>query len=179
MPKYILCDIEATGNQKSDRIIQLGLMIFQDAVDSEPLEVHNELNFTDVRIMTEAMEIHNITPEMLKGKKNLHDTTGYKKLCELNKENTIFIAHDAPSDIGMLQKEGFSNKMTVLNTLKCSIHLFSHLGAHRLQFLRYKLELYKEEEAEAKKLNIDLKSHDALSDVIIMKILLKIGRAHV
>ena len=50
MPKYILCDIEATGNQKNDRIIQLGLMILEDTINSKPLKIYNELNFVDVDI---------------------------------------------------------------------------------------------------------------------------------
>jgi DNA polymerase III epsilon subunit-like protein len=46
------------------------------------------------------------------------------------------------------------------------------LSAHRLQFLRYKLDIYKEEDAEAKKLGITVKAHDAIGDVLIMKLLL-------
>ncbi len=172
MPKYILCDIEATGNQKNDKIIQLGLMIFEGAIKTQPLEIYNELNFVDIDIMAEAMEIHNITPEMLRDKKSLYKTDGYQRLCTINNRNNIFIAHDAPSDIKMLHKEGFICEMIVIDTLRCARHLFDHLDTHRLQFLRYKLELYKDEETEAEKLKIDLKAHDAISDVLIMKLLL-------
>lgn len=171
MSKYILCDIEATGNREKDKIIQLGLMIFEN-LDEHPLEIYGELNYTDVDIMTEAMEIHNITPEMLKDKKNLQDTVGYKKLCEVNTEKNIFVAHDAPSDIKMLYKESFKNKMMVIDTLKCARHLLGQLDTHRLQFLRYKLKLYRNEIEVAKRLNINLKAHDAISDILVMKLLL-------
>ena len=43
---------------------------------------------------------------------------------------------------------------------------------HRLQYLRYALELYKTEGAEADKLGITIKAHDAIGDVLIMKLLL-------
>lgn len=172
MSLLIFCDIEATGNRKFDRIIQLGLILVESSIDTYPLNIFNELNFSDIDIMAEAMELHNITPNMLKDKKNLNETNGYKKLSEINNLKNIFIAHDAPSDIKMLEKEGFINQMMVIDTLKCTKHLFGHLNAYRLQFLRYKLELYKDEEVEAEKINITLYSHDALSDTLIMRLLL-------
>jgi len=172
MLKYILCDIEATGNRDQDRIIQLGLMIFENSIDTQPVYTSNELNSTMAEMMSEAMEIHNITPEMLADKKQLHETNGYSKLCELNNKANIFIAHDAPSDMKMLRRESFNSEMTVIDTLRCARHLFDHLDAHRLQFLRYELGLYRDEDTEAEKLDIDLKAHDAISDVLVMKILL-------
>ncbi len=172
MLKYILCDIEATGNRDQDRIIQLGLMVFENSIDTQPVYTSNELNSTMAEMMSEAMEIHNITPEMLADKKQLHKTNGYSKLCELNNKSNIFIAHDAPSDMKMLRRENFSSEMTVIDTLRCARHLFDHLDAHRLQFLRYELGLYRDEDTEAEKLDIDLKAHDAISDVLVMKILL-------
>ncbi len=174
MAKYILCDLEATGNREQDRVIQLGLMVFDESIDSKPVYISNELNSTNADMMSEAMELHHITPEILTGKKDLHDTEGYKKLCELNLPENIFIAHDAPSDLKMLQKEGFKKtKMNVIDTLKCSRHLFDNLDAHRLQYLRYKLGLYKKEKYLAENLNIQLKAHDAIGDAIVMRILLE------
>ena len=41
-----------------------------------------------------------------------------------------------------------------------------------LQYLRYALELYKTEGAEANKLGITIKAHDAIGDVLVMKLLL-------
>ena len=172
MLNYILCDIEATGNRDQDRIIQLGLMVFENSIATQPVYTSNELNSTMAEMMSEAMEIHNITPEMLKDKKPLHETNGYSKLCELNNKANIFIAHDAPSDMKMLRRESFNSEMTVIDTLRCARHLFDHLDTHRLQFLRYELGLYRDEDTEAEKLDIDLKAHDAISDVLVMKILL-------
>ena len=43
---------------------------------------------------------------------------------------------------------------------------------HRLQYFRYSLELYKDEKAEASKYDITIKAHDAIGDVLVMKLLL-------
>ena len=169
---YLLCDIEATGNRQEDRIIQLGLMLFENSLEDPPSEIYNAYNDTTVEMMPEAMEVHHITPEMLQGKKVLKETDGYKRLCELNHTSSVLIAHDVSSDLGMLHKEGFENCMQVIDTLRCAKHLLGHLDAYRLQFLRYKLGLYREEVDEAKKLQIDLRAHDALGDVLTMKRLL-------
>ncbi len=173
MSKYIFCDLEATGNRDQDRIIQLGLMIFEKSINTDPVYIFNELNSTDADMMSEAMELHNITPEMLIGKNDLFSTEGYKTLQELNLPKNVFIAHDAPSDLKMLKKEGFANKLTVIDTLKCTKHLFPDLDTHRLQFLRYDLELYKDEITLAETMNITLKAHDAISDIVVTKLLLK------
>ncbi len=163
--------MEATGNREQDRIIQLGLMVFEKSINTSPIYIFNALNSTNAEMMSEAMELHNITPDMLANKKKLHDTEGYGVFSELNTPDNIFIAHDAPSDLKMLRKENFSNKMTVIDTLKCARHLFDHLDIHRLQYLRYELGLYKNEKEEAENLNIVIRSHDALSDIVVAKLL--------
>lgn len=71
----------------------------------------------------------------------------------------------------MIKKEGFVNQYTLIDTLRCSRHLLDS-PYHRLQYLRYSLELYKDEIEEAKKHNITIKAHDAIGDVLVMKLLL-------
>ena len=168
-PKYILFDTETTGNKDDDKIIQLGFMVVEHGND---VEVYDELNSTDVDIKIEAMEVHNITPNMLKNKPLLKDTKGYQRFCELNDSNNYLIAHNIKFDLDMVQKEGFINNMKTIDTLRCASHLFDELSAHRLQFLRYELGIYKEEESEAQKLGVTIKAHDAIGDVLIMKLLL-------
>ena len=51
-------------------------------------------------------------------------------------------------------------------------HLFKELPYHRLQYLRYALDLYKTEEQEAQKNSIVIKAHDAIGDVLVMKLFL-------
>ncbi len=72
----------------------------------------------------------------------------------------------------MLEKEGFKNRMQLIDTLRCSKHLFPDSPYHRLQYFRYSLGLYRREDEEAGKYNISIKAHNAISDVLVMKLLL-------
>ncbi|MBD3840791.1 MAG: 3'-5' exonuclease [Campylobacterales bacterium] len=169
MKHYILFDTETTGNQEEDRIIQIGAMILRSKND---FEIYDELCFTNVPIKLEAMEVHNITPQMIESKPTFTNTKFFEKLSHLNHEENYLIAHNIKFDLGMLEKEGFENKYTLIDTLRCAKHLFSELQYHRLQYIRYALELYKEETQEAAKLGITIKAHDAIGDVLVMKLFL-------
>ena len=169
MPKYVLFDTETTGGNEEDRIIQIGSMI----VDvKEPIEVYDELCSCEIPIKLEAMEVHNITPDLLENKPKFVDSNFYNRLNELNSNENFLIAHNLPFDLGMLNKEGFENKFTLIDTLRCARHLLDNSPYHRLQYLRYSLELYKNEVEEANKHNITIKAHDAIGDVLVMKLLL-------
>jgi DNA polymerase III epsilon subunit-like protein len=169
MTKYILFDTETTGNQKEDKIIQIGAMVVGSRGE---VEVYDELCSTDIPIKIEAMEVHNITPELLVGKAPFQTTKFYRDLMMLNSEQNYLIAHNIQFDLGMLEKEGFVNRMRLIDTLRCSKHLFPDSEYHRLQYFRYALGLYKEEQREAQKHNIVIKAHDAIGDVLVMKLLL-------
>lgn len=169
MTKYVLFDTETTGNQAEDKIIQVGAMVV--GANGE-VEVYDELCSTDIAIKIEAMEVHNITPNLIEGKGLFVDTKFYRDLAELNNENNYLIAHNISFDLGMLKKEGFINSMKLIDTLRCSKHLFPDSNYHRLQYFRYSLGLYKDEQKEADKHGIVIKAHDAIGDVIVMKLLL-------
>ena len=169
MAKYILFDTETTGNQEEDRIIQVGAMI----VDSKgKVEVFDELCMAPLPIKIQAMAVHGITPDLLEGKGIFTDTNFYKTLQALNNQENYLIAHNMPFDMGMMQKEGFESNLQIIDTLRVAKHLLKNSESHALQYLRYALELYKEEQAEANKHNITIKAHDAIGDVLVMKLLL-------
>ena len=169
MAKYVLFDTETTGNQEQDRIIQIGAMIVNSKDD---IEVFDELCQAPVPISIEAMEVHNITPELLSDK-GLYDETDFAlKILELNKTENYLIAHNISFDLAMLEKEGFVNHYTLIDTLRCAKHLLPESPNHRLQYLRYALGLYQIEKSEADKLGITIKAHDAIGDVLVMKLLL-------
>ncbi|MBD3789071.1 MAG: 3'-5' exonuclease [Campylobacterales bacterium] len=190
MAKYILFDTETTGNQESDRIIQIGGMIIHEQEElqtgnndfdlglfgyiepKEEIEVYDDLCFTEVPISVEAMEVHNITPDLIVGKFPFIQTDFYKKLQTYNLPENYLIAHNIGFDLGMLQKEGFENHYTLIDTFRCAKHLLPQMPYHRLQYLRYALDLYKIEQEEAQKLHIVIKAHDAIGDVLVMKLLL-------
>ncbi len=167
MPKYILFDTETTGNSEEDRIIQVGAIILSNSgIDTH----YDELCSTNIDIKIEAMEVHGIVPEDIIGKPNFIETAFYKKLNELNSKENYLIAHNIKFDLGMLEKEGFENHLTLIDTLRCAKHLYPQSPFHRLQYFRYSLELYKDEKLKAQNLGIEIKPHDALSDVIIMQL---------
>ncbi len=169
MAKYILFDTETTGNQDEDRIIQVGAMI----VDSKgKVEVFDELCSTVLPIKIQAMAVHGITPDLIEGKGVFTDTNFYKMLQTLNNDENYLIAHNMPFDMGMMQKEGFKSNIKIIDTLRIAKHLLKDSESHALQYLRYALELYKGEQAEADKYNITIKAHDAIGDVLVMKLLL-------
>jgi len=170
MPSYVLFDTETTGGAAEDRIIQIGGMVIEG---KNNIDCYYELCSTDEPIKLEAMEVHNITPNMIEGKPPFLETKFYGKIQELNNPSNYLIAHNINFDLGMLEKEGFSNNYTLVDTLRCAKHLYPELPYHRLQYLRYALELYKTEEEEAQTLAIVIKAHDAIGDVLVMKLFLR------
>lgn len=169
MPHYVLFDTETTGNKDEDKVIQFGAMILDQ---KGQVESYNEFCSTDVEIKIEAMEVHNITPDMIEGKPTATSTSFYKKLEELNNKDNYLIAHNISFDMGMIEKEGFLNQYQLIDTLRCAKHLYPDMPYHRLQYLRYALKLYEVEQAEASKHNITIKAHDAIGDVLVMKLFL-------
>ena len=168
MAKYIILDTETTGVGESDRVIQLGYIV----LGAKEIEVHNEFNSSEIPISFGAMEVHGITPDLLEGKPLCIETSAYKRLEELNTSENYLIIHNAPFDIKMLEKEGFTTQMKVIDTLRVAKHVLPDEDAHRLQYFRYKMELYKEEEKEASALGIVVKAHDAIGDVLVLKLFL-------
>lgn len=166
--QYIILDTETTGTMEQDRVIQLGYMV----LNSKEVEVHNELFSSSVPISVGAMETHGITPEMLEGKVTCVESASYKRLLELNSDENFLIIHNAKFDIAMLKKEGFEAKMRIIDTLRVAKHLFPNEEAHRLQYFRYKMGIYKEEQKEASLLGVEVKAHDAIGDVLVLKLLL-------
>ncbi len=166
--KYIILDTETTGTNEQDRVIQLGYIV----LGTQPIEVHNEFCSCDTPISYGAMEVHGITEEMIEGKPTCKETTAYKRLLELNTPQNYMIIHNAPFDLGMLEKEGFNTQMKVIDTLRVAKHIFEDEEAHRLQYFRYKMGLYKSEQKEADALGIEVKAHDAIGDVLVLKLFL-------
>ena len=169
MAYYVLFDTETTGASQEDRVIQFGSLIVDQKGN---IEAFDELCSSDVAIKLEAMEVHNITPNLLENKPKAVDTKFYKRLQELNSSENFLIAHNINFDLDMIKKEGFINNFQLIDTLRCARHLLDNSPYHRLQYLRYSLELYKNELEEANKHNITIKAHDAIGDVLVMKLLL-------
>ncbi len=104
------------------------------------VEAYNEFCSTDVEIKVEAMEVHNITPDMLEGKPLAKETSFYQKLERLNNPENYLIAIIYAFDLrNGMKNEGFLNSYSLIDTLRCAKHLFPDMPYHRLQYLRYAL----------------------------------------
>ena len=169
MAKFVLLDTETTGAGEADRIIQIGFMVLEPGRE---VAVYNDFCSSEVPIAFAAMEVHHITPEMIADKPLCTETDAYQALAAMNRPENYMIIHNAPFDLGMLEKEGFSCQMQLIDTLRCARHVFDDEEAHRLQYFRYKMGLYKEEPEEAQKLGIEIKAHDAIGDVLTLKLFL-------
>ena len=114
MAYYVLFDTETTGASQEDRVIQFGSLIVDQKGN---IEVFDELCSSDVPIKLEAMEVHNITPNLLENKPKAVDTKFYKRLQELNSSENFLIAHNINFDLDMIKKEGFINNFQLIDTL--------------------------------------------------------------
>jgi DNA polymerase III epsilon subunit-like protein len=151
----LFIDTETTGLEKEDRI-------FQIAYEFGGVE-KNELFKPPLKICIEAMETTHFTNKDVEEKPVFESSLMQKNLEEIfkNKES-VFIAHNAKFDVKMIEKENLVVGK-VIDTLKIAQFLDTDakLGAYRLQYLRYALDL------DVK----DAQAHDALGDIRVLKAL--------
>jgi DNA polymerase-3 subunit epsilon/exodeoxyribonuclease X len=171
MSLFVLFDTETTGLDDDDRIIQIGAIIVGE--DGKMLH-YNDFCKNDKPIGLEAMETHHITNEHIENAPSFSETKCYQKIQEFNNSNNYLIAHNINFDLEMLRREGFECEYTLIDTLRCAKHLFYELPNHRLQYMRYALKLYKQENEEANKIGAEIIAHEAIGDVIVMKLLLRL-----
>ncbi|PHR57885.1 MAG: DNA polymerase III subunit epsilon [Arcobacter sp.] len=167
MPKLLFLDLETSGLEEKDRLCELGLICEEE----NKLEAYNSLCKSKKKISSEAMALHHITNESLEGAPSCEESKVYKVLQEYNNENNILICHNMKFSLDMLAKEGFSSKMRHIDTHRCTKALIQECGVFNLQFLRYELLLYKQEEALAKEIGTHIQAHRAGSDALHIKLL--------
>lgn len=170
----VLFDTETTGFASDSKIIQLAFM-YQDNIN---IEAHCDyINPGDTKITTKAMSIHHITPDMLENSSIFVESDIVRNFISFNNSKNVLVAHNISFDMKMINKEGVVWFGPTICSLRCARHLIKDLESHSLQFLRYELELYKEEKEFLDTLdpfkNKNYQPHDAMFDVIIMRLLLK------
>lgn len=199
MAYNIFFDTETTGIDAEDQIIQVGAIITDTKGELYKKGVYDELCSSKIPIKLKAMSTHGIREDEIKNKLEFKKTEFWTDLNELNNEENYLIAHNLPFDLGMLEKHKFKNKCQIIDTLSCAMHLYDvkvpHQSAglgqvdlieeeirdknnnivpdYKLQTFRYKLYSKEEEESEANKYGIEIKAHDAIGDVLILKLFLK------
>ena len=152
----LFCDTETTGTGADDKLIQLATLL--SSKDSR--ETVNELFNPGMPISIGAMAVNHITNKMVEAAPLFKGGVTALTLQEqLNNPDTIFIAHNAPFDIGMVQKEGVSVGKYIC-TQKVAKHLDPKgvIESYRLQYLRYYFGF-----------EIEAMAHDALGDVLVLE----------
>lgn len=148
----LFSDTETTGTEEEDRLCQMCFQLGDLSV--------NKLYKPPIPIKLQAMAVHHITNRMVADKPPFEGSEEQMVLKTIA-GSTIFVAHNARFDLGMLAKEGVEFPRFI-DTLKIARHLDEHeeFEAHNLQYLRY---FYEHEE-------LDVTAHDALGDVVVLKL---------
>jgi len=195
MKKFVILDTETTGFQESpetnyvldaynpmfrvigeqeNRILQLAYIagdLNNNEISCEV--VVDELCKPPVPQTVGSIATTGIVPEMLVDKPTFNELNGVSVLNDLNVEENILVIHNAQFDIEMLRREGFDNKMKLIDTLRVIRHLFPDDESHSMQWYRYGRKLYLKEPEAIKKVGKEIAAHDALGDVIVLKLLLE------
>jgi len=98
----------------------------------------------------------------------------FEILKSYNKKETTLVVHNAKFDLDMLSKSGLNWVGNIIDTMRVSKHLMKdECESFALQFLRYELKLYRYEELELNRFEIDggIIAHNSLGDVIVTKLL--------
>jgi DNA polymerase III epsilon subunit-like protein len=161
----VFLDTETTGLETKDKICALGMI--------EGEATHFELINPGKKIPPAASAIHQITNEMVSEAPSFSQSCSNEKLKQLNTPENILVSHNAPFELSMLEKEGLTWQGRVIDTLKCSKSLMDDLEGYGLQFLRYELRLYRDEEAVFEAHNLPIIPHHALSDALHTKMVLE------
>lgn len=157
----IVLDTETTGLELKDRICALGLVMND--------KIHYELIHPGKKIPPEASAIHHITNEMVQDSPSFALSKSHELIQSFNRTEHTLVSHNAPFDLAMLQKEGITWQGEIVDTLKCSKALMDDLEGYGLQFLRYELRLYRQEEDFFNPFGVNPTAHNALSDALHTK----------
>jgi DNA polymerase III epsilon subunit-like protein len=179
METYVYHDTETTGTAGEDRIIETAHLKIKKGVLEEHLE---ELcNPKTVKIKPAAAMTHGYRNSDIKDKPEFKELKSANSLIEMSsKKDCYYVAHNAPFDLGMLQKEGISwPKERVIDTLRVARHMYmddEKIEMYKLQYFRYVFE--NEDGTDAfehlekdymKKLKIThIQPHTALSDILVL-----------
>ena len=106
-----------------------------------------------------AMAVHHITNDMLANKPSFQGSSTEKDLRERFARSEIFIAHNAPFDIAMIEREGLQVG-PYIDTLKVARHLDTKgvIKSYGLQYLRYLLDI-----------KVEAQAHDAWGDILVLE----------
>jgi len=155
MKKLLFLDVEATGVNEEDRLLQI-------AYRFDGGEFINEYFNPGTPIKIGAMAIHHVTEKDIAEKPQFDGSRTKSHLDDIREQGGTFVAHNSAYDLGMLAKEGV-NFASQICTLKIARFLDEEceMENHTLQYLRYYFGL----EIQLG----DLSPHDALADIMVLE----------
>lgn len=184
MKSLLFLDTETTGLDEG-RLIELAY-----AIESEP--IYTMRVRPPVRIDFDAMMTHHITEAQVINYPNFQETKEYPFIKDTF-EDSIIVAHNAPYDIGVLNREGIETG-EFIDTLRVAQHLYPESKMHKLQYLRYSLGCNVEGKTDAHSAEGDVrvlmavfrktvtdayKKYDLMSDSDAYKKLIELSRTPV
>jgi len=150
--KLLFLDTETTGISREDRLCQLAY--------SWEGTIVNQLFKPPVPIAVGAMAVNHITNEMVADApvfRESHWQSALQKLLE--DPEIIMVAHNAPFDIGMLQREGVITRRYICTSrLWKLLDPYHGMESHSLQYLRYYYSV-----------NVDAQAHSAAGDIRVLE----------
>lgn len=143
MRTYTFADVETTGVRPTDRIVELAYTITDTELTI--IDQHESLIDPEIPIPSGASAANGITDDMVQDAPTLEEYITIVKNDPLNHpEPGIFIAHNAAFDwryLGPLMHPDTE----VMCTLRLAKKLWPELDSHKLQALKYSLNLPKVE----------------------------------
>jgi len=166
----IFLDLESTGFEKEDKICSIGALFFdQNFYVKKSYNIINE----GKKIPSKASALHNITNEMVKKEPSFHESEIYALLEKENDIANTLIVHNKDFILSILENSGLKWHGKIVDTQRVVKHIIPECELFSLEFLRYELQLYKNEEMLMRKCGIKdaIIAHHALSDALIIKLL--------
>lgn len=174
--RIIFLDTETTGVGESDRILQIAYAEYELSKKGLKFIKFLEENITPpCKIGPASAAVHGIWYDDLIDAPTFENSQSKKDIERFIKEGVYFSAHNAPFDLGMLEKEGIKYpKELVVDTLKIARHLnrkTEEIESNGLQYLRYFYDFDRMESFKVflKDYKIEkLMPHTALSDIAVL-----------
>ncbi|HTH93095.1 MAG TPA: exonuclease domain-containing protein [Candidatus Paceibacterota bacterium] len=164
--KIVFFDTETTGNTATDYLCQLAI---KERGVAEPIV--DAIYKPPVPIPFECSAIHHISNKMVADRPAFKDAPEYAAIkALLEDENTICVAHNAAFDEQILKNDDIviKNLLCTFKTIRVLDEEEGKFIMHKLQYLRYALDI-----------DLDVSSHEALADVLVLERLFEYELAEV
>jgi len=161
----IFLDMQTTGVEANDVICSVGLLYGEDLL----CEFINE----GKKISPLASSMHNITNEMICKSAAFRESRVYEFLQQYNSHEHTLVSHNPTFHLQKFSERDLTWQGGIIDTARVTKHLIPECELFTLNFLRYELQLYLQEDMLKNEYGIKcaLTAHDVQSGVIITKIL--------